>query len=83
MLTVNLLDLQVGPETVFLSCVSQVVVVKSLKQTLFTRTAFSPSVFTVLMYTGNARCLWNEEKLKACLIIIRAGDLNAFKDMRF
>lgn len=36
MLTVNLLGLQVTPEKVLVSCVLQVVVVKSLKQTLFT-----------------------------------------------
>lgn len=35
------------------------------------RAAFSPTVFTVLMYIGNAQHPWNKEKPKACLIIIR------------
>lgn len=66
---VNLLGLQVSPRKILVSFVSQVVVVKSFKETLFTELFFSPSVFTVVMITGSAQCPWNEEKPKACLII--------------
>lgn len=50
-LTVNLLDLQVSPETDSVFCVSQVVAVKSLKQALFTELLSVPvsSVFSCIL----------------------------------
>lgn len=77
-LTLNPLDLLVSLEKVLMSCGCQV-----FETDFVYRAAFSPSVLTVLLYTGNAGCPWNDEKPKARLIIIRAGDLSAFTDGSF